>query len=126
MDNKITTRTVKAFIKGNIIKVGNTEVAEDIKLFEPKVFKYLVHGNAIAIRSEKTLWLTHAGFKTKLTYDRLNAILEGFNSQFHIRRRSDGYWTIYCNETSKDIMSLFSPEYQLILKQTSLNHEYRR
>lgn len=71
---KITKEAVCSFINGLNYKKGNTEVSNR----EGMVFFYL-HGNCIATLKEDELYLSHCGWLSTTTKERLNGILNAYN-----------------------------------------------
>ena len=67
--NGIEEKIVSRFVRGWDGKLANTE-SHDNTLY--------LHGNAIAWRNDETgeVWITNAGWHTKTTQSRLNAVLQ--------------------------------------------------
>ena len=67
--NGIEEKIVSRFVRGWDGKLANTE-SHDNTLY--------LHGNAIAWRNDETgeVWITNAGWRTKTTQSRLNAVLQ--------------------------------------------------
>ena len=94
---KVTETTVKAFINAQSISVSNSTV----KVL-PNVTVYELFGNEIAYRyndPEKTLMVTHAGYKTNTTKDRLNAILQELNIGTLYQNKGSWYIKLYSGNT---------------------------
>ena len=70
----ITNESVNAFINGRSFKKANMKV----ELHEDNVFLYL-HDNMIANREGNKLFITHCGWQTTTTKERLNGVLDAFN-----------------------------------------------
>lgn len=67
---KITQQAIDAFMNGRAFKSGNTSVIAD-----QSSSKLLLHGNMIALKTVSTgISITHAGFPTVTTKERLNGI----------------------------------------------------
>ncbi len=89
--NGIEEKIVGRFVLGWDGKLANTE-SHDNTLY--------LHGNAIAWRNEETgeVWITNAGWHTKTTQSRLNAVLKSLgvegrvftkNGRQYLERRED-------------------------------------
>ena len=89
--NGIEEKIVGRFVRGWDGKLANTE-SHDNTLY--------LHGNAIAWRNDETgeVWITNAGWHTKTTQSRLNAVLKSLgvggrvftkNGRQYLERRED-------------------------------------
>ena len=67
--NGIEEKIIGRFVRGWDGKLANTESRDDT---------LYLHGNAIAWRNDETgeVWITNAGWHTKTTQSRLNAVLQ--------------------------------------------------
>jgi hypothetical protein len=72
---KITQHTINAFLNDNPIKESNTEVILNANFGDPRTELYLFD-NLIAQKriGSKTIQITNAGWKSKTTKERLNAL----------------------------------------------------
>lgn len=71
---KITKEAVNAFFSGVYYKKDNTEVKHN----EGMSFFYL-HGNCIATLKKDELYLSHCGWSSNTTKERMNGILSNLN-----------------------------------------------
>lgn len=71
---KITKESVNAFINGKYFNSGNTSVQHR----EGMSFFYL-HGNCIATLKNNELYISHCGWRSNTTKERLNGILSAFD-----------------------------------------------
>ena len=70
MSKKITTESIKNFLDGVPFKKSNMEVSREGTIYYLKLFD-----NKIAARlSDGRIWITNAGWPTKTTKERLNAL----------------------------------------------------
>lgn len=76
---KITEKTVRAFLSGHSLTVGNT--------YTDGQALYL-HGNRIAMRDGVTgeVWLSTGGWNTLTTRERLNGVLSIMGSSLRVRQ----------------------------------------
>lgn len=73
MASKVTTQTVKAFLNGDRLSMGNTQVQQN----PPEL---LLHGNLIAQKSkEGVIKFSFAGWQTPTTKERINGLLDALN-----------------------------------------------
>ena len=72
---KIETLMNKALINSKNWKLANTEVTFDQESGHSRVY---LHGNHIATLGETFLTITDAGYQTRTTKSRLNAIIRTF------------------------------------------------
>lgn len=93
---KITQQAVDAFKAGHAFKLSNTEVK--IIAMEngiPCIVQMLLHGNIIATRHTNPrtnkLEISHCGWKTPTTKERLNGILGAFNLPRLFQKRGTWY-----------------------------------
>jgi hypothetical protein len=70
---KITAQAADAFKAGHAFKLSNTRV----EIRNGEAFLYL-HDNMIAHKAGDQLYITHCGWKTPTTKERLNAVLDAF------------------------------------------------
>jgi hypothetical protein len=70
---KITKNAVNAFVNGKSFSSGNTSVQHR----EEMSFFYL-HGNCIATLKNNELYISHCGWRSNTTKERLNGILSAF------------------------------------------------
>lgn len=72
---KITQNTINAFLNDDQIKIDNTQVILNANFGDPRTELYLFD-NLIAQKriGSKTIQITNAGWKSKTTKERLNAL----------------------------------------------------
>lgn len=72
---KITQNTINAFLNDDQIKIDNTQVIVNANFGDPRTELYLFD-NLIAQKriGSKTIQITNAGWKSKTTKERLNAL----------------------------------------------------
>lgn len=97
---KVTEQACKAFINGNHFKLGNTQVVVDYHSAS-KTNTMLLHGHAIAIKSDRLLYLDSCNWKTPTTKERLNGILNAFNLPYSISQVK-GQWYIHGSHSEND------------------------
>lgn len=68
---KITEKAVRAFIADENFKQANTKV-----ICQDNKTQMFLHGNLIAEKTKGKIKLSHAGWETRTTKDRLNGILD--------------------------------------------------
>lgn len=69
---KITQEIVQTFLNNQIKTFGNTSVRRDTKM--ANVLCISLHGNLIAKKIQKDLFITHANWPTMTTKERLNGL----------------------------------------------------
>ena len=91
---KITDEAQKAFHAGYYFKKGNTEVIIDNDKGERRFY---LHGHCIAKKVlGNGLYLSHCGWKTNTTKERLNGILDAYRSAWI--HQKDFTWYLVKNE----------------------------
>lgn len=84
---KITKQAVTAFFNGSDFKKDNTEV------FSNTATVMKLHGNIIAIKEGDKIKLSHCGWQTPTTKERLNGILDHILEPRHIyQKKGIWYW----------------------------------
>lgn len=89
----ITKDAVAAFYAGRNFKRSNTEVCSH-HLYDGMTYLYL-HGNCIAKRDSRGVFVRHAGWRTLTTKERLNGILQHYDKYV---RQKDGEWLLGCHD----------------------------
>lgn len=91
---KITRNAVNAFVAGQTFSEGNTTVG--VNTLENRICMYL-HGNLIASRpyAGGSVEITHAGWPTPTTKERLNGILKAYDEGYIFQKK--GVWFINGN-----------------------------
>lgn len=94
---KITEKAVNAFIAGKIWKQGNTSVVK-VETYDDKGSpvtgaKLYLHGNLIAQRFDhlQGVNITHAGWPTTTTKERLNGILAAIGNKYVYQKKGQWY-----------------------------------
>lgn len=90
----VTKKSVQAMVNGTNTVSGNTRVHSDGNVME-------LHGNTIAIfdRTNGTLTLRDCNWQTVTTKERLNGILDGFNTGKYIIQEN---WNWYIKDRAND------------------------
>ena len=74
---KITTQAVEAFKNGVEFASGNTSV-----IVEGKNVKLTLWGHIVAKRDSKRVWVSHCGYDTNTTKERLNGVINEFGNPY--------------------------------------------
>lgn len=70
MARKITTQSVQAFVNGENFSSSNTMVVVDGKNVYLKL-----HGHTIAKRTKNGVYVSHCGYETNTTKERINGVI---------------------------------------------------
>lgn len=103
MARKITTEAIKAFFEDSTFSKDNTTVTK-----ENEWLVLRLHGTAIARRRGGLLEITHGGWKTQTTRERLNAVCQKVGGsvwqekhvwycqtkELEVRRMDDDDWVV--------------------------------
>lgn len=91
---KVTIKSVEAMKSGHNTISGNTRVHSDGNVME-------LHGNTIAIfnREDGLLTLRDCGWTSNTTKERLNGLLDGFNTGKYIIQEN---WNWYIKDRAND------------------------
>jgi hypothetical protein len=84
---KITQQVVNAFMNGDNLNVGNTRVEST-----NGASKMFLHNNLIAVRINKAIKISNAGWESNTTKERLNGILDHLNKGRIYQKDFTWYW----------------------------------
>ena len=100
---KVTQKTVQAMRDGQNISMGNTRVHSDGNVMD-------LHGNTIAVynRADGLLTLRDCNWQTVTTKERLNGILDGFNTgKYIVKENFQWFIKDRANDKIKDLWDGF-------------------
>lgn len=92
---KVTEKAAQALRAKEHMKSGNTEVRKMIlHPGQVEIWAMFLHGNPIAVLQNNTLTLGDCRWRTATTKERLNGVLDTFNTGTYIQQL-DGVWYVH-------------------------------